>query len=902
MLDMRRSPDPTVRGVSCGPPWLGRGRAGLGGRVATVDSVANVTPVVTARADTTACRTLSSNMSVRIGRETVARLLDAGPTFALQVRHPSDPGAALSALKLARVDVLGLAARNGSVDPDERPTVSGVVNAPDGPLLLVEHVPLDEATLQTVPDVVIRRLEKAGVESATIESPRRGGVLDGLDATPHVVVLRLFPTPRSRSAGLPADWLDIACEWVTGDLEQDDLARLRILGVEYEVASHEVSSYVHECGLARAWCDAVNGDLADRVRTASLTFGRLPHLALAAGGPHVDDAGLVARFHLLQEVARELAADTLYACIDFEPSFEGLALGLSPAGWQAQGGASPNDVARSLLADHVPDAYPYQVLGPGHLERLGAADLAWDPLGDGRFELTLDEPRAWLPDAPQRDDAQAVGWEHLGPCLVLAADVDALNKTRAASTPPDPSADVDLAVLGSTPDLDSIVLERSAHQRRGTRLTLLELVSWLNHEPHSDAPACVSPVLATFARWLTAGLPDDALQPLKAIASQLIGTAPTAAEDERARQWMATEWLVRRQAPAWLRAAGLRELAERLTSLGPLSQDLELVRAVDILGTAIGIASRRIDITASIVTDDNGDRRHIPDEQLVWEAWERVTERTGWVAASEAATYGAPADLTYATDGRVIECSRDQRAREELEAARQSIGDSAWTTALHAVADDVWERSWRAADGAARELSGFTVRVEMGRVAKNMWSRRDPGLDDDPDTALEAAEHAARDSLTRAALAGGASTDGEHPWDAARNAARASPGGKEWSIVIDEARRAIGENGWAQAMADARAVVTESLHGAPDMVARVVVAAVAREASSAAARGVALRAAAVARAAGADDAGAEAAADAALAETAEALQAGAIDLFERLVDVVAPRDAVLSPRREPAVP
>jgi hypothetical protein len=58
----------------------------------------------------------------------------------------------------------------------------------------------------------------------------------------------------------------------------------------------------------------------------------------------------------------------------------------------------------------------------------------------------------------------------------------------------------------------------------------------------------------------------------------------------------------------------------------------------------------------------------------------------------------------------------------------------------------------------------------------------------------------------------------------------------------------------------------------------------------------------VARAAGVDDAGAEAAADAALAETAEALQAGAIDLFERLVDVLAPGDAVLSPRREPAMP
>src|SRR4029079_10954544 len=129
----------------------------------------------------------------------------------------------------------------------------------------------------------------------------------------------------------------------------------------------DVSSVLHECGVARAWCDAVNGELADRLRIASLTFGRLPHLALAAGGPGVDGGGLIARFRLLQEIARELAADVAYGCIDFEAAFDGLALGLSPVRWHAQGGAPPNVVARELLDDRVPDAYPYQVLGPGHV-------------------------------------------------------------------------------------------------------------------------------------------------------------------------------------------------------------------------------------------------------------------------------------------------------------------------------------------------------------------------------------------------------------------------------------------------------------------------------------------------------------------------------------------------------
>ena len=36
----------------------------------------------------------------------------------------------------------------------------------------------------------------------------------------------------------------------------------------------------------------------------------LPHLALAAGGPNIDGAGLIARYELLQDIARELAAES----------------------------------------------------------------------------------------------------------------------------------------------------------------------------------------------------------------------------------------------------------------------------------------------------------------------------------------------------------------------------------------------------------------------------------------------------------------------------------------------------------------------------------------------------------------------------------------------------------------
>jgi hypothetical protein len=262
------------------------------------------------------------------------------------------------------------------------------------------------------------------------------------------------------------------------------------------------------------------------------------------------------------------------------------------------------------------------------------------------------------------------------------------------------------------------------------------------------------------------------------------------------------------------------------------------------------------------------------------------------VAASEAATVGAPGEVAYATDLRVIECSRDPRARDELAATGTPVGATAWTTALHALADEVWEQAWRAADRATRDLCGLTIRVEMGRIAKMSQPRAgsplpragSPGAPSLDEAALEQAESAAREALVRAALRGGApDRDGEHPWDAARNAARSSTGGAAWSIVVDESRRAVGEDAWAQAMADARAVVDRLLDGAPDLVARAVAAAIAREACGAAARGVAYRAAAVARAHGADDDAATDAATDALGPTVTTLREDAYRLLDRLV-------------------
>jgi hypothetical protein len=836
-------------------------------------------------------------VAVRLARGTLTRICDHGERFVVQIINPLPLGAAIAGMRLARSDLLRLAAPGGpaarapaSAEPDEEdggdqpgrpgPSISQVVATPTGPLVLVEGLDAPYEVLRTIPAMVMARLDESGVIDGLLASPEPGGALDRLDATPNAVVLRLFPTPAGADGVVPARWLDVASEWVLGDLPDEEIVRVRILGVESEVSVAHASAVLHECRITRAWCDIVSGSLTDRLRTASLTFGRVPHVALGAGGPGTDRNGIVLRFGVLQEVARELAPEVAYACIDMEATFEGLALGLNPDGWRRQGGAPPNLVAGELVDELVPDAFPYQILGLRHTAKLeGLGGLV--PLRDGKMELTLGEPADWLPSAPVRFEAQATGWDLLRPCL--ATDDEIYQLLRSRPRPGRVGAGGDANAL---PDFESIVLEAQPHPHRGTRLTLLELVSWINHEPHTDAPQSVSPVLATFLRWWSAGVDASFLDRLKTRAVA-IAAAPSGPELDSTRRWAATDWLVRVQAAAWLRLAGFEDVADRLGALGALSDNLELIRAVDVLGSAITTAARRIDIAAALANDDPG------AEQLAWDAWEDVNEVSAWVAASEAATEGAPTELTYATDLRVIECSRDARARDEIEAARVTVGDSTWATALHAVAEEAWERGWRAADAGSRELSGMKVRDEMRRAAAAL-----AGGGDAHELDTETAETAARDELTRAALRNGApGEDGKHPWDAARLAAESSEGGRTWIALLDEARAAVGEDAWAQGMADARAATDTVLRDAPDVVARIVAAAVAREASSAAARSVAYREIAFTLANGGSEQAAADAAHDALGGVAGRLRDVALELVDRLID---PRPR--PPREETAAP
>lgn len=114
-------------------------------------------------------------------------------------------------------------------------------------------------------------------------------------------------------------------------------------------------------------------------------------------------------------------------------------------------------------------------------------------------------------------------------------------------------------------DLTTIRLDAGGHNTRDEGLCLLEAVAWVAGEPHTDQPACVSPVLGAFGRRLNDVLPDDKRQQLTPLIQRLPGTAGDGLDE--ARGYMALDWLIRTYTPAWLDLAGLSEEAASLREL-----------------------------------------------------------------------------------------------------------------------------------------------------------------------------------------------------------------------------------------------------------------------------------------------------------------------------------------------
>ena len=113
-------------------------------------------------------------------------------------------------------------------------------------------------------------------------------------------------------------------------------------------------------------------------------------------------------------------------------------------------------------------------------------------------------------------------------------------------------------------------LYSGAHDPNG-KMCVMEAVAYVAREPWSDHPACVSPVIAAFARAWNDGLPDaERNSLLLPMIPKFVDTVGSAALENR-RATMAADWLVRVHTPAWLRLAGLTVHADALANLSEIT-------------------------------------------------------------------------------------------------------------------------------------------------------------------------------------------------------------------------------------------------------------------------------------------------------------------------------------------
>jgi len=243
---------------------------------------------------------------------------------------------------------------------------------------------------------------------------------------------------------------------------------------------------------------------------------------------------------------------------------------------------------------------------------------------------------------------------------------------------------------------DTITLARGAHEDRSDGLCLLEAVAWFAGESHSDHPACVSPVLAAYGRHLNDVLPDESRRLLIPFIPAMSHTAGDGLD--KARGYLALDWLIRVYTPAWLDLAGLSAEAGQLRGLHRINDLITVRNAGPVVRMAADKATAAGTAARNAAWDAAGTAARTAAGPAAWDA-----AGTAARAAAEDAAGTAAWDAAWP-------------AAED--AAETAAGTAAWDAAEDAARAAAWDAAWDAAETAARTAARNAARNAARTAAK----------------------------------------------------------------------------------------------------------------------------------------------------------------------------------------
>ena len=174
-----------------------------------------------------------------------------------------------------------------------------------------------------------------------------------------------------------------------------------------------------------------------------------------------------------------------------------------------------------------------------------------------------------------------------------------------------------------TLDLETLKLLSGAHASSKAGMCVMEAVAFVAGEPHSDHPECASPVIAQFLRTWNDDLDDVGRQRLKPYVLKVVGTRASA-EVEDQRGWLCADWMVRVHTVAWLELGGMKDQADALRALVPLTSETTLDAALPPLNEA----RKRSDAAGAAAWDAARD--------AAWDAARDAALAASWDAARDA--------------------------------------------------------------------------------------------------------------------------------------------------------------------------------------------------------------------------------------------------------------------------